>query len=104
VPTHPKPFCNKTKIRIQRVDNINDTVQLPEQLEKKNTSHATKGVETSLPDPLILYHFDTPVITLVNNPVNGRNYGKWSCSMHLSLNAKNKLDLIDKIVKSAAAG
>jgi hypothetical protein len=68
-----------------------------------NTPKATKEMETSLLDPLILHHSDTPAITLVNKPLNGRNYGEWSRSMRLSLSAKNKLGLIDGTVKAPSA-
>lgn len=60
-------------------------------------------MQTLLHDPLILHHSNTPVITLVKKPLNGRNYGEWSCSMRLSHSAKNKLSLIDKIVKAPSA-
>ena len=62
--------------------------------------HGTHATGTSLPDPLVLHHSDTPGITLVNTPLNGRNYGKWSRSIRLSLSAKNKLGLIDGTVKA----
>lgn len=83
-------------------DNNNDMVEILEKSEirRDKKKKATKGMQTSLHDPLILHHSNTPVITLVKIPLNGRNYGEWSCSMRLSLSAKNKLSLIDKIVKA----
>lgn len=55
--------------------------------------------EAQLPDPLALHHSDTPGLTLVNTPLDGRNYGQWNRSMRLSLNAKNKLGLIDGTIQ-----
>ncbi|KAH7573601.1 hypothetical protein JRO89_XS03G0178700 [Xanthoceras sorbifolium] len=75
--------------------NMVDTVENPKQSKQKSTSQGTEENETSLPDPLVLYHSETPGLTLVNTLLDGRNYGEWSRSMCLSLSAKNKLGLID---------
>ncbi|KAJ8747054.1 hypothetical protein K2173_014537 [Erythroxylum novogranatense] len=76
------------------------TVENPEQSKQEPTSQDTEEKEILLPDPLTLHHSDTPGLTLVNTLLDGRNYGEWSRSMHLSLSAKNKLGLIDGTVKA----
>ncbi|KAL5758614.1 hypothetical protein ACOSP7_021225 [Xanthoceras sorbifolium] len=71
--------------------------------QKTKTDSISKGTgerEATLPDPLVLHHSDTPGLTLVNTPLDGRNYGEWSRSMRLSLSAKNKLGLIDGTEKA----
>ncbi|RHN48529.1 putative transcription factor interactor and regulator CCHC(Zn) family [Medicago truncatula] len=84
-------------------DKTTVTVENPEQSKEKPTLQGAKAMETSLPDPLLLHHSDTPGISLVNQPLNGGNYGEWSRSMLLSLSAKNKLGLIDGTVKAPSA-
>ncbi|KAH7565244.1 hypothetical protein JRO89_XS09G0171500 [Xanthoceras sorbifolium] len=74
--------------------------------QKTKTDSTSKGTgerEATLPDPLVLHHSDTPGLTLVNTPLDGRNYGEWSRSMRLSLSAKNKLGLIDGTEKAPPA-
>lgn len=72
-----------------------------EQPTKQNfiTQNVEEG-EAMLSDTLILHHSDMPGLTLVNTPLDGRNYGEWSHSMRLSLSVKNKLGLIDGTMKS----
>ncbi|KAM7499608.1 hypothetical protein LguiA_024022 [Lonicera macranthoides] len=55
----------------------------------------TEEREVTLFDPLVLHHSDMPGLTLVNTPLDGRNYGEQSYSMHLSLSTKNKFGLIN---------
>ncbi|KAL6132814.1 hypothetical protein ACLB2K_065053 [Fragaria x ananassa] len=55
-------------------------------------------------DPLILHHSDTPGLKLVNELLDGHNYGDWSRAMLLSLSAKNKHGLIDGTIKAPPSG
>ncbi|GAB2270057.1 hypothetical protein Dimus_038818 [Dionaea muscipula] len=65
------------------------------------TSHKT----TEDPhDPLILHPSDTPGLKLVNILLDGHNYGEWSRSMRLSLNAMNKLEIVDGTIKAPPSG
>ncbi|KAL2461880.1 Retrotransposon gag protein [Abeliophyllum distichum] len=67
-------------------------------LKDDSSSKNIEKREETLPDPLTLHHSDTLGLTLINTPLDGHNYGQWSCSMRLSLSAKNKLGLIDGII------
>ncbi|CAL2238856.1 unnamed protein product [Prunus armeniaca] len=67
------------------------------------TDSTTLTNSSTIYDPLVLHHSDTPRLTLVNAPLKGNNYGQWSRSMHLSLSAKNKLGLIDGSIKAPSS-
>ncbi|CAL9005330.1 unnamed protein product [Prunus brigantina] len=64
------------------------------------TDSTTLTNSSTISNPLVLHHSDTPGRTLVNAPLKGNNYGQWSRSMRLSLSAKNKLGLIDWSIKA----
>ncbi|XP_020419536.1 uncharacterized protein LOC109949182 [Prunus persica] len=64
------------------------------------TDLTTLTNSSTISDPLVLHHSDTPGLTLANAPLKGNNYGQWSRSVRLSLSAKNKLGLIDGSVKA----
>ncbi|KAH7516887.1 hypothetical protein JRO89_XSUnG0155100 [Xanthoceras sorbifolium] len=85
------------------MDETDNNNMVSQKTKTNSTSKGTGEREATLPDPLVLHHSDTPGLTLVNTPLDGRNYRKWSRSMRLSLNAKNKLGLIDETEKAPPA-
>ncbi|CAL9006318.1 unnamed protein product [Prunus brigantina] len=68
--------------------------------EPQSTDSTTLTNSSTISDPLVLHHSDTPGLTLANAPLKGNNYGQWSRSVRLSLSAKNKLGLIDGSIKA----
>lgn len=56
-----------------------------------STLNASKDQNTS-DDPYCLQHYDNPGTILVCQISTGENYALYSCSMKISLFAKNKLD------------
>ncbi|KAM3251774.1 hypothetical protein P3L10_005844 [Capsicum annuum] len=64
------------------------------------TSSASSGSTTRTPpamDPTHLYYLhssDSPGMTLVNTPFDGKGYQGWKRSVLIALSAKNKLGFI----------
>jgi len=49
----------------------------------------------SFDNPLVLHSSDHPGLTIVSHILDGTNYNSWSIAMKISLDAKNKLGLVD---------
>jgi len=46
-------------------------------------------------NPLVLHSSDHPGLSIVSHILDGTNYNSWSTAMKISLDAKNKLGLVD---------
>ena len=50
-------------------------------------------------NPYFTHHSDHLGLVLISKPLNGDNYLAWRRAMTLALNAKNKLDFVNDIIK-----
>jgi hypothetical protein len=82
--------------------NINDFAHIPSATTNNQPTQIT-NMGDNISDPLTLHHSDSPELVLVSKPLEGHNYGQWSCSMRIALNAKNKLGFIDGTIKPPAS-
>ena len=89
------------------VDERNPTSS---ETSKPNSSKTKKQVDSSVPpldasksdisNSYFTHHSDHPGLVLISKLLNGDNYSAWRRAMTLALNAKNKLDFVNDIIKA----
>ena len=68
--------------------------------EKKGGEIVSMKKMTDNMDSFTIHHSDHSGLVLVSKPLEGDNYGQWSCAMRFALSAKNKIEFIDGMIQA----